>query len=143
MKNDFLMIAKDALPPHFLIVAQAKREIEYEKKTVSEVCDKYGVSRSTYYKYKDKVFEPTEEYGRKAIFSFKTQNEPGVLSAVLNCISSFGCNVLTINQNMPIHSVAYFTVMVDAGGVNASLYEMLDEFKKIPRVREVSLTAFE
>ena len=34
-------------------------------------------------------------------------------------------------------------VMVDAGGVNASLYEMLDELKKTPRVREVSLTAFE
>ena len=65
MKHDFLMIAKDALPPHFLIVAQAKREIEYEKKTVSEVCDKYGVSRSTYYKYKDKVFEPRKSTAAK------------------------------------------------------------------------------
>ena len=71
MKGDFLIIHKNVLPPFYEKVVQASRLIEEENKSISDVCKELDISRSTFYKYKDKVFVLKSEFGRKAIISFK------------------------------------------------------------------------
>lgn len=143
MNKDFMIIHKDVLPPFVSKVIKAVRLIEEENKSVSDVCKELDISRSTYYKYKDKVFELKSEFGRKAILSFKVQNYMGVLSDIINVISKHHGNILTINQDMPIHNLAYITVMIDAKDMKGSIYELISVLKSLSKVKEVSLVAFE
>ena len=56
-KNTFLLVDKAVLPPYYEQVVEAVKLVEQEGKNISDVCKILGISRSTYYKYKDKVFE--------------------------------------------------------------------------------------
>ncbi|MBQ3234571.1 MAG: ACT domain-containing protein [Clostridia bacterium] len=143
MKGDFLIIHKDVMPPFLVKVVKAVRLIEEENKSVSDACKDLDISRSTFYKYKDKVFELKSDFGRKAILSFKVENAMGVLSDIINNISKYKGNILTINQDMPIHNLAYVSVMIDAKDMSVSVYELIAELKKIQKVKDVSLVAFE
>ena len=95
------------------------------------------------YKYKDKVFELSSTYGRKAIISLRAENEKGVLSSILNSIASSQGNILTINQDMPIHNLAYITVTLDTKELTVSIYDLISNLKKLPKIKDVSLLAVE
>ncbi|MBO5888740.1 MAG: ACT domain-containing protein [Clostridia bacterium] len=139
----FLIIDRSILPPCYEQVIKAVKLVENEGKSVSNVCKELDISRSTYYKYKDKVFEMSMSYDRKAIISIRAEHEKGVLSNVLNSIAGYQGNILTINQEMPIHNMAYITVTLETKDLTVSVYELTAELKKVPKVREVSLLAFE
>ncbi len=143
MNRDFLIIHKDVLPPFLAKVVKAVRLLKEENKSVSEVCKELDISRSTFYKYKDHVFELEKDFGRKAIISFRVENSVGVLSDIINNISKYEGNILTINQDMPIHNLAYITVMIDAKHMKVSIYELITILKKTQKVKDVTLVAFE
>ena len=71
MLNDFLIIDKRILPDYFQKVVEARALLETGKvREVSEAVKKVGISRSTYYKYKDYVLSPSDvTIGRKAVLS--------------------------------------------------------------------------
>ena len=142
-KKDFLIIDRSILPDCYEKVIKAVRLVEQEGKNVSEVCKKLDISRSTYYKYKDKVFEMSSSYDRKAIISLRVEHAKGVLSNILNYIANYQGNILTINQEMPIHDIAYITVTLETKDLTVSVYELTAELKSVPKVKEVSLLAFE
>lgn len=143
MKSRFLIIDKSVLPEYFEQVVNAVKLIGQEGKSVSDACKIMGISRSTFYKYKDKVFELSQEYGKKTIISLRAENESGVLSNVLNRIAYFKGNILTINQDMPIHNMAYITVTIDAKDLDISIVGLIEDLKKVQKVRDVNLLAFE
>ena len=142
-KNVFLLVDKTVLPPYYEQVVEAVKLVEQEGKNISDVCKILGISRSTYYKYKDKVFELSSTYGRKAIISLRAENEKGVLSSILNTIASLQGNILTINQDMPIHNLAYITVTLDTKELTVSIYDLISNLKKLPKIKDVSLLAVE
>ena len=143
MNRDFLIIHKDVLPPFLQKVVKAVRLLKEENKSVSDVCKELDISRSTFYKYKDKVFELESNFGRKAILSFRVENSMGVLSDIINNISGYKGNILTINQDMPIHDLAFITVMIDAQDMMISIYELISILKNLQKVKEATLVAFE
>lgn len=143
MSNEFLMVHKDALPPCYEQVVKAVKMINQEGKSVSDVCKELDISRSTFYKYKDKVFELSSNYGKKCIISFRTEHEKGILSNLLNTIASQNGNILTINQDMPIHDMAYITITLETTELSVSIYELITRLKKVPKVKDVNLLAFE
>ena len=142
-KHTFLLVDKTVLPPYYEQVVEAVKLVDQEGKNISDVCKILGISRSTYYKYKDKVFELTSTYGRKAIISLRAENEKGVLSSILNTIASLQGNILTINQDMPIHNFAYITVTLDTKDLTVSIYDLISNLKKLPKIKDVSLLAVE
>ncbi|MBO5926294.1 MAG: ACT domain-containing protein [Clostridia bacterium] len=142
-KNEFLIIDRSILPPCYDQVVKAVRIVEQEGKNISEVCKQLNISRSTYYKYKDKVFEMSGSYDRKAIISIRAEHERGVLSNILNYISGYQGNILTISQEMPIHNVAYITVTLETKDLTVSVYELTNQLRAVPKVKEVTLLAFE
>src|SRR5574344_2435114 len=109
MNKDFLLVHKSILPDFFETVIKAREEIESQNASVTDVCKKYNLSRSTYYKYKDYVYYPSKIGNRRAIFAFKVYDVPGILSKILNKFVEFQGNVLTISQDLPIHKIAYVT----------------------------------
>ncbi len=142
-QSDFLIVKKDVLPDFYLKVIKAVEMVNDEGKSVSDVCKELDISRSTFYKYKDKVFEFRSENGKKAIITLKTENQKGVLSNVLNLIAFYQGNVLTITQEMPIRNIAFITITLDVVDLSITVNELVSNLKSIQKVKDVTLVAFE
>ena len=72
-----------------------------------------GISRSSFYKYKDDIFPFHEETrGKTLTFIISMDDEPGLLSSVLQMIAQYHGNILTIHQSIPISGVATLTLSV-------------------------------
>ena len=113
--NQFYIIKKRAVPEVLLNVIAAKHLLESNKDmTVQEATEAVGISRSSFYKYKDDIFHFHEKGGgRNITFMIQMIDQPGLLSSVLNQIASFGANILTINQAIPVGGIALVMLSVE------------------------------
>ena len=145
MLNNYLIVHKSILPDYFEKVLEARRLMASGRvKEVSQAVKQVGISRSTYYKYKDYLFEPSDIEGeRKAVLSMMLNHTPGVLSALLRCISDAGVSVLTITQSLPIHDMASVTLSLDLSGMTIAMGELVDAITATPGVDNVRLLAME
>ena len=145
MLKDYLIVEKSALPDYFLKVVEARRLLESGAcQQVSGACEQVGISRSTYYKYKDKVIEPTRlTVGRKAVLMLMLDHESGVLSKVLNRLTGFAVNILTITQSLPIHDRASVTISMDISELSDTLDAMLEALSQVAGVESLWLVAVE
>lgn len=120
MKNDsgkkkYYVVRERAVPEVLQLVVEAKKLLESGKaQTVQEAAEQTGISRSSFYKYKDDIFPFHEETKGKTItFIIQMDDEPGLLSHILQVIARFHGNILTIHQSIPINGVATSTLSVD------------------------------
>ena len=143
MRNDFLIVHKSILPENFDQVIEARELIQNSGESVSDACRKVGISRSTFYKYKDYVFTPQKDFGKKAIIAMRLDNYKGVLSNVINYISSCFCNIITINQEMPVNNIAFVTISLDVIDLELEINEFLKAIKSLNGVKSVELIAIE
>ena len=110
----YYVVKQKALPEVLLKVAEANRIIETENISVADATEKVGISRSSYYKYKDDIFPFRENVKGKTItFVLSMDDEPGLLSIVLKTVAEFHANILTIHQSIPINGIASLTLSVD------------------------------
>ena len=114
-KPRFLVVSSDVLPSVFLKVVEAKRLLsKAQAKNSSEACRMVGISRSAYYKYKDNVQVYEEAVsGQLSTLYMRLSDEPGVLSHVLQQLYEVGANILTVNQNIPVDTVAVVTISIE------------------------------
>ena len=145
MLNNYLIVHKSILPDYYEKVLEARKLMESGKvKEVSQAVKQVGISRSTYYKYKDYLFEPADMAGeRKAVLSMMLDHTPGVLSAQLRGISEAGASVLTITQSLPIHDMASVTLSLDLSGMTLAMAELVDALAATPGVDNVRLLAMD
>ena len=128
----YFVVKQKAIPEVLLKVVEAKRLLESEKVlTIQEAVDAVGISRSSFYKYKDDIFPFHEEARGKTItFIIQMDDEPGILSAVLQTIARFHGNILTIHQSIPINGVATLTLSVDILPGEGDAEAMVDEIEQ-------------
>lgn len=143
MHEDYLIVHKSILPECFIAVLEAKSLVDDDEMSVSDACRKTGISRSTFYKYKDKVYTPSSTYGRKAIIAIKTADKMGVLSAILNKIAHYGANVININHAIPVGSSAYVTFALDVSSMSADINELVANLRNVDFVKSVNVIAVE
>ncbi len=141
MQGKYLIVDKTLLPSYFEKVAEAKELLdEGQVKDVSEAVKKVGISRSTYYKYKDLVRDiSTVSMGRHAIISMMMSHKVGVLSTVIKVISSYDFSVWTITQNPPVDSKANVVITLELGEDADALDDMLKEISNVPGLSRVQL----
>lgn len=142
MTDDYFIIHKKVLPDYFEKVIEIK-EIISKGDNISDACKKVGLSRSTFYKYKDYVDRPSMKVGKRIILSLKLIDEPGVLSDILNEIASKNANILAINQEVPIHNIAFVTLTIAILDTNMSVQGLVSELKEGKSVIDVLLLAVE
>ncbi|NME35491.1 MULTISPECIES: ACT domain-containing protein [Fusobacterium] len=145
MKNKYLIVSKEILPDYFDKVIEARELLEQGKvKNISEAVKIVGISRSTYYKYKDFVFLPSDEsHGRRALISITLEHTQGSLSNVLNYISSVNGNILTINQNMPMNDAATVIILMEVLHLTISIEETIEGIKRLCNVINCKLMSIE
>lgn len=142
MNKDLLIIDKKVLPSYFEKVVLIKERVT-KGENISEACKALGLSRSTYYKYKDYVNRPTISTGKHIILSMKLIDEPGALSNILNQIASYKANIVAINQEMPIHNIAFVTLTIAITNMPITVLELVACLKEFNNVVDVILVAVE
>ena len=141
MEGKYLIVDKALLPSYCEKVSLAKELLDEGKAAdVSEAVRMVGISRSTFYKYRDMVRDiSTVSMGRRAIVSMMMRHSVGTLSSVLNIISHYGYSVWTITQNPPVDSRANVVITLELGEDAASLDKMLKEISDVPGLSRVQL----
>ena len=145
MLENYLIVHKSILPDYFETVLKAKHLLEEGKaKNVMQAVKMAGISRSTYYKYKDFILEPIRiSDGRKAVISMLLSHETGILSHVLSVISQAGASILTITQSLPVHGNASVTITLDISGMPAAITNLLKDIDACQGVENAKLIAID
>lgn len=141
----YFVVKQKAVPEVLLKVVEAKRLLESEKvMTIQEAVDKVGISRSSFYKYKDDIFQfHDSSQGTTLTLTFQMDDEPGLLSDVLKIIAQFGANILTIHQSIPIGGIASLSLSVQVLPTTGDISKMLDAMEQQKGVHYVKIIAKE
>ncbi len=134
----YYLVDSDVLPEIFKKVVQAKKLLAQGKvRNLSEAARVMGISRSAYYKYKDKVYEYDRGVaGKMVTLSVTLGDEPGRLSELLNNLSSAGLNILTINQNIPVDGVAPVAISARTDELQMDISHLISLIRSMPGVVE-------
>ena len=141
MQGKYLIVDKALLPPYLEKVARARELLdEGQAGDVSEAVKMVGISRSTFYKYRELVRDiSTISMGRHAIISMMMSHKVGVLSHVLGIISRCDYSVWTITQNPPVDAKANVVLTLELGEDACDLDDMIKESSSIPGLSRVQL----
>ena len=143
--SKFYVVSSEILPEVLEKVIEARSLLQKGKvKRISEAVKMVGISRGTYYKYKDTVFYFDQEQSRrKAVISMILRSETGSLSKVINLLSSQQINILAINQTIPINGVHNVSFTLDVAEMEISIQVLLNLLEELPMVEKADLVAVE
>ena len=144
-KGQYYVLKEKAVPEVLLKVVEAKRLIESGKiASVQEATEKVGISRSSFYKYKDDIFPFHENSKGKTItMVLQMDDEPGLLSGVLKTIADFHANILTIHQSIPVNGIATLTLSIDILPQTGDVAEMVTKIESVGGIQYVKILARE
>ena len=124
-------------------VVEARKLLDTGKvHTINEAADQVGISRSSFYKYKDDIFQFHDNaQGITITLTFQMKDEPGLLSDVLKVIAEFKANILTIHQSIPINGIASLSVSVQVLPATGDMSRMLEVLERQEGVHYVKVLA--
>lgn len=145
MARKYLVIDTEILPDVYMKIVQTKELIRKQAvNNISEAIKEVGISRSSFYKYKDYVFTISEiVQGRKCTLSLLLGHEPGTLNRTLNTIAGRNGNILTINQDIPINNIANVTITIDISNLNGEIDHLIRDLEETKDVLKVDLLTME
>ena len=141
-ERKFYLVEEEAMPEIFMKVLEAKRYAATGKaKNSTEAAEMAGLSRSAFYKYRDKVLEYRINDSEVVTLYFSLEDIPGVLSAVMNVLYECGADIVTVNQNIPSDGAAPATISIRTSDMSLeedALFERLYQCKGVIRVSRIS-----
>lgn len=131
-KSRYFVLREKAVPEVLLKVVEAKRLLDSGRVlSVQEAVDQVGISRSSYYKYQNDIFPFHDETrGKTVTFVLQMEDEPGLLSVVLNIVAEFGANILTIHQSIPISGVASLMLSIEVLPTTGDVSAMIQKIEE-------------
>ena len=139
------VVSSDILPDVLEKVIEARNLLQSGKaKRISEAVKAVGVSRGTYYKYKDAVFSFNDETSRRrAVITMIISQQAGSLSKVLNLVASKNGNILAINQTIPINGIHTLSLTLDITDMDVTIDVFLHLLSNLDVIDKVDLVAVE
>lgn len=141
----YFVVKQKAVPEVLLKVVEAKRLLDTERVlTIQEAVDAVGISRSSFYKYKDDIFQfHDNSQGTTFTMTFQMDDEPGLLSDVLKIIADCHANILTIHQSIPINGIASLSLSVQVLQTTGDISRMIEQMENKQGVHHVKILAKE
>ena len=125
----YYVVKQKALPEVLLKVAKVNRLLENKNISIAEATERVGISRSSFYKYKEDIF-PFRD------------NERGK-TRVLGKVAEYKANILTIHQTIPINGVASLTLSVDILPNTGDSSKMIEDIEQMDGVRYLKILSRE
>ena len=144
-KTKYFVLKKKAVPEVLLKVVEAKRLLDSGKAaSVQEAAENVGISRSSFYKYKDDIFPFHDNAKGKTItMVIQLDDEPGLLSVVLRIVADYHANILTIHQSIPVNGIASLTLSVDVLNETGDISQMVNTIEEQQGIHSLKILARE
>ena len=144
-KTTYFVLKEKAVPEVLRKVVEAKRLIESGRCiSVQEATDRVGISRSSFYKYKEDIFPfHDNDNGKTITMVIQLEDEPGILSEILQTVARYHANILTIHQSIPVNGIASLTLSVDVLPETGDVSEMVEVMEKTQGIQYVKILARE
>jgi len=142
MDAEYYLVRKRAVPEVLQKVVEVNRLLSSgSAKTVAEAATAVGISRSSYYKFKDDIEEFHDQLaGRTLTLSLEVTDEAGVLSGILRVIAVSGANILTIHQSIPTGGIATVSISIRPGERSENVSDILTGLRELHGVRKIRVT---
>ena len=144
-KSKYYVVRDKALPEVLQKVAEAKQLLDKNRSmTVQEATERLGLSRSSFYKYKDDIAPFSDNTrGKTVTLVIQMEDEPGLLSDLLHVVSDYRANILTIHQSIPINGIASLTLSIQVLQTTGDISRMIEQLEGQPSVHHVKILAKE
>ena len=144
-KTKYFVLKKKAVPEVLLKVVEAKRLLESERaESVQQATEMVGISRSSFYKYKDDIlpfYDNTK--GKTVTFVMQMDDRQGLLSDLLHVVAVYRATILTIHQSIPVNGVATLTLSVEVRADTGNVARMVEEMEEQRGIHYVKILARE
>lgn len=139
-KVNYLLVDMSILPSVYTKVIEAKGYLASgEASSASQAAKMAGISRSAYYKYKDKIFEYSEQGDDVTTINAKLVDNAGVLSAVISELYKLGANILSVNQSIPVNNIADVSITVSILDAQVDSDKLLELISKVGGVKSAEI----
>mgnify|MGYP002604137010 CR=1 FL=1 len=144
-KSKYYVVRDKALPEVLQKVAEAKQLLDKNRSmTVQEATERLGLSRSSFYKYKEDIFPFYDNTkGKTVTFVVQMDDEQGLLSDLLHVVAVYRANILTIHQSIPVNGVATLTLSVEIRENTGNVSGMIEELENLNGIHYVKILARE
>ena len=141
----YYVVKKKAVPEVLIKVVETKRLLATRRgMTIQEATEEIGISRSSFYKYKDDIFPFHEnEKGRTVTMVIQLDDTPGVMAELLNAVARYQANILTIHQSIPINGIASLTLSVEILATTGDISAMMQDIEIQCGVQYIKILARE
>ena len=140
-KTSFFVLREKAVPEVLLKVVEAKRLLDSGKvESVQDATEAVGISRSSFYKYKDDIFP---FHDKTITMVIQLDDEPGLLSIVLKTIADFHANILTIHQSIPVNGIASLSLSIDVFPTTGNVEDMKNSIESVQGIHYAKILARE
>lgn len=139
-KVKYLLVDMSILPEIYAKVVEANGYLQSgEATSASQAAKMAGISRSAYYKYRDKIFEYNEQGDDVTAINAKLIDNAGVLSSVMNELYLAGANILAVNQSIPVNNIADVSITVRLSQTDVSTEDLISKIKNIGGVKSAEI----
>lgn len=137
----YYLVRADILPEAIQKTIKVKQLLASgEVSTVQEAVEQVGLSRSSFYKYKEGVHPFNAMMKEKIVtISVSLEHRAGVLSAMLGYLAEQGGNVLTIHQTIPLQGMANIVMSVDTVQITRDLMLVMSGLRQLDGVKRATL----
>ncbi len=144
-KDQFYLVKNKAVPEVLLKVVQAKRLLETgAASSVQDAAEAVGISRSSFYKYKDDILPFHENVkGRTLTVTLFVDDRTGLLADMLACVAGYRANILTIHQSIPINGTTTITLSMEVKEESTDIGQMFDEIERIEGIHKLQVVGRE
>ena len=144
-KTKYFVVKKKAIPEVLLKVVETKRLLATNRgMTIQEATDEIGISRSSFYKYKDDIFPFHEnEKGQTVTMVIQLDDTPGVMAELLQKVAEYKANILTIHQSIPVNGIASLSLSIDVFPTTGNVEDMKNSIESVQGIHYAKILARE
>ena len=143
--SELYIVRKKAVPEILRKVVEVNKILASGRaRTVNEAVDQVGISRSSYYKFKDDIEEFHDSLTGTTVTLFIEINDvTGLLSEVLRVFAVCRANILTIHQSIPINGLADISLSIELKEDSVCLGDMVEAMRQVTGIHEIKIVARE
>ena len=139
--SEYHLVRKDMLPDVLRKVMDVKRLIDSgEAASVNAACRSTGISRSSYYKYRNAVLAHRETK-RSDLWMFVITLEPfpGALSQILQSIDAAASTIISIQQGQVLRGLTTLTITIDLLHSEQAMRNLRAAIASVHGVRQIEV----
>ena len=143
IESKYYLVKKRAVPEVLVKVLEVKRLLDLDKiLRITEAVQRCGLSRSSYYKYKDDILPFYDDLkGKTLTIAMQMLDKPGLLSELLHLVADFNANILTIHQSIPVNGVASISLSVEVLEETGNIDNMIRDIEDCSGIYDVKILA--